>query len=647
MQVVTDSPVKREDSNSMALTNRRHGNRAPQDPVRDPEYRLTPEQRKIWAASVAGAGIASPVLLSALTMLQPYRSKIVDVTAIDQDWRVAVGDTFFQYPQHEREAIIIHECLHVTCNHFSRARIDGQSNQEISNVAEDLEINQMVASLRRVRLPEGALYPKCASAPQGVGLIDVPPGQLMESYYRMISNGHGMDDMKREMQKQQAKADQNSQDEDQSRPQSGGSDESQGQDQNQSRDSNQPSQKQDDSNSSNSDGGSSSSIPFPTPNGMPSPDGSPQSRRQEGNDPQDQGDASANTGEYNSKSNTNRDQNPQNNTNNPPVDQPSSTDSSGSDSDSGRSGGGDSSNGDGRFGRFGDMDDPSFGDPFSNPDDVDGGGQRKVAGLCGNGEIDRVRDEADKAGVRKVRPASKSKATEQMLDEMAKSIKMNGRPGSSTLDQTFLVMLDKVIHPPELNWRSLLRTTASDLMSKQAYQKTEYSFKRVNRRGSAFMKDCAFPSMIGYAPLVMMAIDTSGSRVDGEQFVVDMQNASDILKAVGKLSKNSFSAFCVDTDVKKIQPVNRVEDLDFTGGGGTDMSVAFRYVRDLPRRKRPDVFVLATDGGFDWDKCAKVWPDNMKVIILITDAWYLQPGKIPEWVYGEAKVIDCSMKHNQ
>ena len=208
-------------------------------------------------------------------------------------------------------------------------------------------------------------------------------------------------------------------------------------------------------------------------------------------------------------------------------------------------------------------------------------------------------------------------------------------------------MLDKVIHPPELNWRSLLRTTASDLMSKQAYQKTEYSFKRVNRRGSAFMKDCAFPSMIGYAPLVMMAIDTSGSRVDGEQFIVDMQNASDILKAVGKLSKNSFSAFCVDTDVKKIQPVNRVEDLDFTGGGGTDMSVAFRYVRDLPRRKRPDVFVLATDGGFDWDKCAKVWPDNMKVIILITDAWYLQPGKIPEWVYGEAKVIDCSMKHNQ
>lgn len=126
----------------MALTNRKRGAGATQDPVRDPEYRLTPEQRKIWAASVAGAGIASPVLLSALTMLQPYRSKIVDVAAIDQDWRVAVGDTFFQYPQHEREAIIIHECLHVTCNHFSRARIDGQSNQEISNVAEDLEINQ-------------------------------------------------------------------------------------------------------------------------------------------------------------------------------------------------------------------------------------------------------------------------------------------------------------------------------------------------------------------------------------------------------------------------------------------------------------------------------------------------------------------------
>ena len=625
----------------MALSSRRTQRKSPpQDPVRDPEYRLTPEQRKIWAASVAGAGIASPVLLSALTMLQPYRSKIVDVAAIDQDWRVAVGDAFFQYPQHEREAIIIHECLHVTCNHFSRARIDGQSDQEISNVAEDLEINQMVASLRRVRLPEGALYPKCASAPQGAGLIDVPPGRLMESYYRMISNGHGIDDMKREMRKQQAQSDERRRQED---PSSNGSqgDASPGTAGSQGDHQGQPQR-------SGGDQDAMRSQDVQSMDGGDPSDASPQDGGTT-SDPH-QGGAPRMTRSGGSR-----------------LDRRS--DSGGDRDDASQNGGGSSA--DGFQGSQGDSSDESQGSQGRDqvgspgPDRPQGGGPsegsglqsqnrtgsgssddggRSVSGLCGNGEVDRVRDEADRAGVRKVRPASKSKATEQMMDEMEKSIRMNGRPGSSTLDETFLVMLDKVIHPPELNWRSLLRTTASDLMSKQAYQKTEYSFKRVNRRGSAFMKDCAFPSMIGYAPLVTMAIDTSGSRVDGEQFVVDMQNASDILKAVGKLSKHSFSAFCVDTDVKKIQPVNRVEDLDFTGGGGTDMSVAFRYVRDLPRRKRPDVFVLATDGGFDWDKCAKVWPDNMKIIILITDAWYLQPGKIPDWVYGEAKVIDCSIK---
>lgn len=537
--------------------------------VRDAEYRLTPQEKAIWSAAVSGAGAASPVLLSALTMLQPYKSKIVDVAAIDQDWRVALGNAFFQYTQHEREAIVIHECLHVTCNHFARARIDGQSDAKISNAAEDLEINQMVASLRRVRLPQGALYPNTPSAPKGMGIIDVPAGELMESYYRMISNGHGKDDIDEKMNAG-----------------NGGSGQAE------------------DESSNGNDGESAQS-------GTQRDDNS-RAGASDGDNPQEGSGVSRNDAQGDRDS--------------------SSRDNSGSNTRQGgnNSAGNTSPNG-------------SSGSAGRNADAHD---KDKIRGLCGNRDIDRVREEADEAGVRKVRPASKSKATERMLDETAKRMKMNGMPGVSTLDQQFIVSLNRVIHPPELNWRQLLRTTASDLMSKQAYQKTEYSFKRVNRRGSAFMKDCAFPSMVGYAPIVMMGIDTSGSRVDGVQFEIDMSNAQDILKSVGKLSKKSFSAFCVDTSIKRIQPVPRIEDLDLTGGGGTDMSVAFEYVSTLPRRKRPDIFVLATDGGFDWDKCAKVWPDNMKVIILITDSWYLQPGKIPNWVYTEAKVIDCSIRHS-
>lgn len=586
----------------MGLPNRRQSNvqvngatipRKPNEPVRDPEYRLTTDEKRIWSASVAGAGVAAPVLLTALTMLQPYHSKIVDVAAIDKDWRIALGDSFFQYTQHEREAIVIHECLHVTCNHFSRAKIAGQTDTDITNTAEDLEINQMVASLRRVRLPQGVLYPNCKSAPAGASIIDVPAGHLMESYYRMISNGHGLDDMNREISRQQSQANPDANDNRESNNHDSGSPS----DDNDMKQGDGPTRDEQKNNRFNR----------PKMIGPKNADTSHQHDDGTHHDDQSQGEPMRSEEDGATKDNSNDDSGMRDAEGNGPH----------------AAGPNDEGNGNADF---------------------EGNDDGMIGGLCGNRELERVTDEADRAGVSKVRPASQSKATEGVLEETSKRMRMNGTPGVSTMDEKFIVMLDKVVHPPELDWRRLLRTTASDLMSKQAYQKTEYSFKRVNRRGSAFMKDCAFPSMVGYAPVVMMAIDTSGSRTDGEQFQMDMQNASEILKAVGKLSKNSFSAFCVDTDIKRIQPVNRVDDLDFTGGGGTDMSVAFKYATSLPRRKRPDVFVLATDGGFDWDKCVPFWPDSMKVIILITDAWYLQPGKIPDWVYDEAKVIDCSPK---
>ena len=227
-----------------------------------------------------------------------------------------------------------------------------------------------------------------------------------------------------------------------------------------------------------------------------------------------------------------------------------------------------------------------------------------------------------------------------MAAESGKRLRMNGKAGVSTMDREFLVKFDALVTPPSIPWRRLLQTAMSEYVSKMAYAKTEYSFKRVNRRASSYMRDTVFPSMVGYAPIVMMGIDTSGSRVGDGQFELDARNAEAILKAVGKLSKNSFSVFSVDTNIKKTRLVNRVEDINFTGGGGTDMSVAFDFVRSLPRRKRPDIFILATDGGFDWEKCARVWPKNMKVIILLTDHYYV--GRVPAWVYSNAKVIEVT-----
>jgi len=162
------------------------------------------------------------------------------------------------------------------------------------------------------------------------------------------------------------------------------------------------------------------------------------------------------------------------------------------------------------------------------------------------------------------------------------------------------------------------------------------------------MKDVVFPGMVGYQVKVMMAIDTSAS-VTGydDQLSLICKNAEEIMKAVMRNNKHGFSCFCVDTTIKPERIMTSIDDLDLTGGGGTDMAPAFEYVNGMKGRNRPDIFVLASDGEFDWNKCLPYWPDNMKVIILITSPRQFVDGKpstIPDWVMGKADVIDVSTR---
>ena len=71
------------------------------------------------------------------------------------------------------------------------------------------------------------------------------------------------------------------------------------------------------------------------------------------------------------------------------------------------------------------------------------------------------------------------------------------------------------------------------------------------------------------------------------------------------------------------------------------MMPAFRYICELPKRDKPDIFVLATDGFVPWDTCKRWLPDwQCEVIILITDNDGLK--QIPDWMHDNATVIDIS-----
>lgn len=623
---------------------RRPRTAAQRDGVRDPEYRLSERERQIWSASLAGAGMAAPILLRPLMMMQPYKSKVADVSAIDERWRVALGDKFFEYPQHEREAIVVHECLHATCNHFQRAKKAGFSDQDMVNVAEDLEINQMIVDLQRVRLPDGALMPKAKGIDGRFGLVDVPAGKSMEEYYSLFSEGKADCPRKKDGPSGGDAGDDAGDDaEDQIGPppegMDGGLDDLLASMTQQSSGDGSTGDGSGSGGSSGDDGAGESGSSADASSGDGSPDSDGSSGRGASEPTRADDGSSARNASIDGHAGSG----------NPRADGDAAGGHGAQPMDRGGKPGGPSSTA-GTQGQQGKQDsvDPTgdgSGDRHGSGNELGRSDSKKTNAelgrdLCGNSDMDKIRREADEAGVRGLADDQRAEAMRDMAAESGKRLRMNGKAGVSTMDREFLVKFDALVTPPSIPWRRLLQTAMSEYVSKMAYAKTEYSFKRVNRRASSYMRDTVFPSMVGYAPIVMMGIDTSGSRVGDGQFELDARNAEAILKAVGKLSKNSFSVFSVDTNIKKTRLVNRVEDINFTGGGGTDMSVAFDFVRSLPRRKRPDIFILATDGGFDWEKCARVWPKNMKVIILLTDHYYV--GRVPAWVYSNAKVIEVT-----
>jgi predicted metal-dependent peptidase len=595
---------------------------------RDRSYDLTDDEEKIWIASVSGAALASSLLRETMMLLRPYKSKIVDVAGIDDDWRVAIGPKFFTYRQAEREAIVIHLCLHAVCNYSNRSRNAGQNDSSMSRIAQDLEINQMVITLSRVRLPAGSVIPKISGAEHSdLRVIDVPVGKSMEQYYQILSHDYG------------GNADDSSQD---------------------ASDSNQPtpmqaSQSQSDRNDQpQSDREQSSSEPSsrsqkPSGQSEESDRNKKQDKRPGSAPPEDREDSNdrGNGAVDDSKSDDQNDSNEQSDSYGQanPNDQSnrSNQPKPGGDEDAGNrseDGGRDESK----------DDDP--GDTWSMTDDEDESSSdsdssqsEKNHDVCANASESDISSEADQAGVPKSRNDQKVTATSKMIEQANHIAAITGRmPGLGSKDKQFAVDVSKAASPPDLDWRRKLLAVSQDLMSKQAYKKTDYSFKRVNRRGSAFMRDVAFPSIIGYNPKIMMGIDTSYSvSHDERQMASIVRNAQEIMKTVTRGGKGAFKAFCVDTHLKDTQIVDNVDDLNLTGGGGTDMSPAFEYISNMNRRDRPDVFILATDGELSestWNKCAKAWPKNVKVIILITDSYYMD--KIPKWLFDEASVIDIS-----
>lgn len=179
--------------------------------------------------------------------------------------------------------------------------------------------------------------------------------------------------------------------------------------------------------------------------------------------------------------------------------------------------------------------------------------------------------------------------------------------------------------PPRVNWQSVLAGVVGRSMSSRVRGNRYATYKRPNRRrqGGEFV----WPSREDNKPTVHVAVDTSGSmgRDDYAHAVAEIEG---ILRA--SASGAAIGFYGVDTQMsERPRMVSHVRDLKAFGGGGTDMSVPYKWMAGewaaggKHRRELPDVHVLVTDGWVDWGEtfaAAAKCRQFTRMVIAVTSA---------------------------
>lgn len=170
--------------------------------------------------------------------------------------------------------------------------------------------------------------------------------------------------------------------------------------------------------------------------------------------------------------------------------------------------------------------------------------------------------------------------------------KYTSENGNNDMGQNtdFLARIIKNIKAPVFDWKRIL----DEFLQESTY---DYSFTPPDRRyddADFFMPDLNEKEFAQRDFLFM--VDTSGSVDDENLSVVYSEIKGIIEQFSGKLS-GTLGFF--DSDVKTPQPFKEVEDLMNIipyGGGGTNFSPIFDYVRSYYHHQPPSCIIIFTDG---------------------------------------------------
>jgi predicted metal-dependent peptidase len=243
-------------------------------------------------------------------------------------------------------------------------------------------------------------------------------------------------------------------------------------------------------------------------------------------------------------------------------------------------------------------------------------------------------DAADEAGIERITDTERSLAQRNTTSRIKDELNSGGQ-GYGTAHELLKAMLN-LMEPPKVRWQELLRRAVSNAYSNIIIGKTETSYRKVNRRYSGKV---IFPGQVSYAPVVYIGIDTSGSmtKSDYESVLIEAES----IVSNSSRQKGGLTVFSVDTEIKDIAPLKSVREIDLYGGGGTDMSVAFKYANSIPRKKRPNIVVLGTDGYTDWQRVEQelLYSTYYSVILVTTEGGF---SSVPESLHKISNVINIS-----
>jgi predicted metal-dependent peptidase len=167
--------------------------------------------------------------------------------------------------------------------------------------------------------------------------------------------------------------------------------------------------------------------------------------------------------------------------------------------------------------------------------------------------------------------------------------KMQGK-GSSDADGAFGDLL-----APKIDWRKVLR----DFVTETCAGRDESSWRKPNRRFLSY--DVYMPSMVGTTMTeLVIGFDTSGSIFGGNEMTVFV---SEIKTIIEDIKPTKVHVIYWDTAVVGHQTFEEgqfaVQNLNIKGGGGTDGSALFTYLKD--KNINPQAIVQFTDGYVgDW-----------------------------------------------